>query len=286
MSSQIKAVFTDLDGTLLGPDHKVSNYTRDVLNKLHERKIPLVVATGRPYLAAWNNIKDSGIQPDYFICTNGGRILDKDHKVIKCHDIDPSLVESLVKLEVQPMSDGTINNSCGAKKFSANFYADNTWYTDNRKAVKFVEETLFGNCLVPEEVNYQKCSPDLFKSVHQIFFLASEENIPGIKTYVERTYGDQILVMLSHPCVFDVVPRNIDKSIAVKEVCSLLGCTVEEVVAFGDSMNDRTMLEAVSSSFIMSNALPVLREALPGKQVIGSNEEDGVAHKLEELFNL
>lgn len=286
MMSKFKAVFTDMDGTLLGPDHKVSDFTRDVLQKLRAKNIPLILATGRPYAAACHSIKDSGLEPDYFVCTNGGRIRDRDRKIIGQHNMDPELVADLAKLQFQPHEDGTLDENCGPKKFSANLYADENWLTDNRVAVKFVEDTLFENCMTPCEVDFQTSPSSIFNSVHQIFFLAQPSDISSLKAYIERKYDDKVLVMLSHPCVIDVVARNIDKSVAVNELCLLMGYSLDEVVAFGDSMNDLTMLKAVPNSYVMSNALPILREALPGKEVIGSNAEDGVARKLMELFDL
>lgn len=275
-----------MDGTLLGPDHRVSKFTSDILQKLQRKNIPLILATGRPFAAAIHSIKDSGIEPDYFVCTNGGRIRDREQKVVVSHNMDPALVTALAKLDRQPHADGTLDENCGPKKFSANIYADEDWLTDSRQAVKYVEETLFEYCMVPQEVDFKTAPSSLYHSVHQLFFLAQPSDILPLKAYIERHYGDQVLVMLSHPCVIDVVARDVDKSVGVRNICSLMGCTVEEVVAFGDSMNDLTMLQVVPNSFIMSNALPILRETLPEKEVIGSNTEDAVARKLMDLFNL
>ncbi len=58
----------------------------------------------------------------------------------------------------------------------------------------------------------------------------------------------------------------------------------KEAVAFGDGFNDREMLEVVGKGFIMGNAHDKLRQALPNHKVIQTNDEDGVANTLKELF--
>jgi phosphoserine phosphatase len=55
-------------------------------------------------------------------------------------------------------------------------------------------------------------------------------------------------------------------------------------LAFGDGMNDLEMLESVGKGFVMGNANPKLKAALPNHDVIGSVDKDAVALKLIEIF--
>lgn len=59
---------------------------------------------------------------------------------------------------------------------------------------------------------------------------------------------------------------------------------MEEVIAFGDGLNDYEMLSAVGTPFVMSNGSPRLLSALPHVQRAPRNTEDGVAQRLEEIF--
>jgi len=65
----------------------------------------------------------------------------------------------------------------------------------------------------------------------------------------------------------------------------LLNIKSEEVIAFGDSMNDYEMLSLVGKPFIMGNGNKRLMEALPNVEVVGNNNEDGIGKKLIEIFN-
>ncbi len=60
----------------------------------------------------------------------------------------------------------------------------------------------------------------------------------------------------------------------------------EEVIAFGDSMNDYEMLSLVGKPFVMGNANQRLIDALPNVEVVGNNNEDGIGKKLIEIFNI
>ena len=72
----------------------------------------------------------------------------------------------------------------------------------------------------------------------------------------------------------------------LKKVLKILDIKPEEVIAFGDSMNDYEMLSLVGKPFIMGNANKRLIEALPNVEVIGNNNEDGIGEKLQEIFNI
>jgi hydroxymethylpyrimidine pyrophosphatase-like HAD family hydrolase len=62
--------------------------------------------------------------------------------------------------------------------------------------------------------------------------------------------------------------------------------SLEDVVAFGDGLNDIEMLDIVGEGFIMENGSETLKKKLPHLEVVGKNSEDGVAKKLAEIFNI
>ena len=64
------------------------------------------------------------------------------------------------------------------------------------------------------------------------------------------------------------------------------GINPDEVIAFGDGLNDYFMLKLFKNSFIMANALQELKDLLPEKEIIDDSHSDAVAKKIEEVFNL
>lgn len=69
-------------------------------------------------------------------------------------------------------------------------------------------------------------------------------------------------------------------------MCELLQIKPDEVAAFGDGMNDESMLHIAGKAFVMGNAPFQLHKAVPDAEVIDTNSNDGVAKKLIELFDL
>lgn len=65
-----------------------------------------------------------------------------------------------------------------------------------------------------------------------------------------------------------------------------MGLTVDEVICFGDGLNDYEMLRRIPNSFIMENALEELKEKLPHLPIIEDSHTDSVARKIKEVFNL
>lgn len=62
--------------------------------------------------------------------------------------------------------------------------------------------------------------------------------------------------------------------------------TMQQCIAFGDGQNDEIMLRAAGKGCMMGNSDAVLRAHLPDLEIIGTNVEDGLAHKLLEVFHI
>lgn len=77
----MKFVVSDLDGTLLQPDHKVSDYSIDIIKKLVDKNINFVIATGRGKQGVQDILNQLNLDI-YLICNNGANIYDKKGKLI------------------------------------------------------------------------------------------------------------------------------------------------------------------------------------------------------------
>lgn len=76
----IKLIATDLDGTLMAPDHlTVTKRTYDALKSSHDKGIRLAVATGRSMVLIDNVISQVPFV-DYIIYSNGACVYDKNEE--------------------------------------------------------------------------------------------------------------------------------------------------------------------------------------------------------------
>lgn len=80
-----RVVASDLDGTLLSPDHTLSPYAKETLKLLTARGINFVFATGRHHVDV-GQIRDNLEIKSYMITSNGARVHDLDGNLIFAHN--------------------------------------------------------------------------------------------------------------------------------------------------------------------------------------------------------
>lgn len=85
-----KAVFIDVDGTLLTDDLKISEGTKDIIKRLHAENILIVIVTGRSPSSSYNYYKELGLINNPIVCLNGALVIKNDtilhEKVIQKED--------------------------------------------------------------------------------------------------------------------------------------------------------------------------------------------------------
>ena len=86
--------------------------------------------------------------------------------------------------------------------------------------------------------------------------------------------------MYSDAYYFEIMPKGASKAQAAKRLMALSGCT--RLVCFGDGENDRSMFRIADAGYAVENAAEALKAEAAA--VIPSNQSDGVAHKLLELW--
>ena len=80
----------------------------------------------------------------------------------------------------------------------------------------------------------------------------------------------------------EITASDAQKGLALKKLCALQGLQPDEVMVFGDSLNDLSMMQEFRYSFAMANAADVIKEAASYQTL--SNAAHGVAHVLDQLL--
>lgn len=75
-----------------------------------------------------------------------------------------------------------------------------------------------------------------------------------------RELDDIYDFMIHNPIVVEMVPKGHNKGTGIAKVCELLGEDIENTIAFGDSINDKEMLEAAGIGVAMGNGTDVIKE--------------------------
>ena len=261
-----KLVVCDMDGTLLTSSHKISDHTANIIKQIEDNGVKFIIATGRPYLDA-RYYRDSLNLKSYLITSNGARAHDEDNNPIVIENIPKELVKRLLNYNV-------------GKDIHRNIYLDDKW---------IIEYEIEGLIEFHKESGYGFNIDDLNKYENEeaakIFFLGKDEDIENLEENMEKKFQNELSITVSSPFCLEFMKKGVNKAETLKKVLKLLNIKPEEVIAFGDSMNDYEMLSLVGKPFIMGNGNKRLMEALPNVEVVGNNNEDGIGKKLIEIFN-
>ncbi len=258
----MKLIVTDLDGTLLSDEKKVSEYNIEILNRaVKEKEIELVVASGRDIYSIKNLTKDLKIK--CYICFNGAKIYNDD-KLIYKEAIDEKICEDILKkgMELNLKFSATSENEIHYTKM------------DN-------EYTRLENGKDKLKSFYLKSKEDIKqRNFEKIVFVGLEVELTQLRNYVEKKYGNKVNTFYSGSGVLDIVNKKCSKGTAVEEIATLLNIDKSKIIAFGDNENDISMLELVGHPVIMENSREDLKKKKYYKTV--SNNNDGVGKYIND----
>jgi len=255
----IKVVVSDLDGTLLNPQHRISDYTKSIFQELHNQGYLIIVATGRHHLDAMGIIDKLDI-PVYLVSSNGARIHSPNKEELFAFNLDSDVVKAALNVEIDP-------------EITVVLFKENVWQTNkwNEKLNAFQEELKYH----PELVDYKTLED--FSSIKIFFSCPDHEKLVKLKDEILANSSEHLHHAFSLPTCLEFMDKSIDKAVSIERVLEKEGFTLKEAVSFGDGYNDVQMLSASGKGLIMGNAPASLKEELSDLEVIQTNAEDGVA---------
>ncbi|QNM15294.1 MULTISPECIES: HAD family hydrolase [Fusobacterium] len=259
----MKFVVSDLDGTLLQPDHKVSDYSIDIIKKLVDKNINFVIATGRGKQGVQDILNQLNLDI-YLICNNGANIYDKKGKLIFEETIEPEISSKILK---------EIKNT--GLFYSA--FRENIFYHDKDDKEDYFTRELFTEVVMN---NLDNC-PQLNK------IIVTDDDpkvISKINNILREKFNSLVEITISQPTCLDISPKGCSKGTGIKHLAKIFNTTTEDFMAFGDGENDLDMLRTVGHPVIMANSQEVIKNQF--SVMTSTNIEDGVAKYLIQYFNL
>ena len=259
----MKFVVSDLDGTLLQPDHLPSEYAKKAITKLIDKGINFVIATGRGKLGVQDIMKK--LDTDIFlICNNGANIYNKEGKLIY-EDLILSKIASAILQTVK-------NNN---HFYSA--FRENNYYRDKEDERHYPTRTLFTQVIL----DTPKDCPD----VNKIIVVDEDTDIIlKINDILREKFDSQVEITLSQPTCIDISPKGCTKGAALRHLAEIFNLNLDEFMAFGDGENDLDMLRTAGHPVIMANSQEIIKKEFHNMTL--SNIDDGVAKYIEKYFNL
>lgn len=263
----IHIVASDLDGTLLAPNHQLSEFTKQTLQALHQKGFTFIFATGRHHVDVAGIRQLAGI-PAYMITSNGARVHDQHDNLMYSKNVPQELVQPVIDVFKQNPD------------IFVHIYQDESWLLNKEDETlrDFHEESGFSYQVF--DVNNAPT-----EGVAKIFFTHPAQDHELLAQFEERLndiFGDKLNVAFSTPWCLEVMAAEVSKGDALKAVAESLNLTLDNCIAFGDGMNDVEMLSMAGKGLVMGTSHQKVFNALPNNTVIGSNAEGAVAHYLRE----
>ncbi len=266
----VKIIATDLDGTLMSPDHiTVTERTKQALFDAHNSGIKIAVATGRA-LNFTEGVTNQIPFADYVICSNGASVYDRINKTfIYTNLVSPEVTAEAVEL---------------LKSLPVYFNI----YMGGRIYAQEGTEKYFGNTDLPTVFLEEYASKlSVCKDMSQVVKGKGAELIDvfygnaELKKIIFEFFESKGLVLASALAgVVSATAVGADKGTALDGLCRATGISADEAMTFGDASNDATMLKYAYYSFAMANGDDVCKAA--ARFSAPSNAEDGVAQMVEK----
>ena len=271
----MKTLFvSDLDGTLLTKEERVSEYSRERLNGMIERGLLFTYATARSYESALRAVRGLNINIPVALYNGGlifhpqtGETLD----AVLFSDEEKTYINAVLRAhKIQPFVFGVtpdrsherVSWLAGSETIGMQRYLTRRRGDIRVGSVNSEEDLLSGvvfnfKCIGPRE---------MLDSAWNDLKLDSR----FICIYRQEAYHSDFWMEIS--------PRQATKATGVQKIKSILGC--DRVVCFGDTSNDSDMFDVCDEKYAVMNADEWLKQKATG--VVGYCEEDGVAKWLEE----
>ena len=130
------------------------------------------------------------------------------------------------------------------------------------------------------------CVGDLIAFIQKpcckIMLISDPVRVSGMLKVASERFRGLLTVTCSKPQYLEFNPLRATKALALERALRYRGIDLRETVAFGDSLNDRSMLEACGRSVCVANGRPEIRKLCD--DICLSNQEDGVAHYLFDHY--
>ena len=263
---------SDLDGTLLNSQGKISNDSIKIINNLINKGMIFTYATARSLVSA--TPVTLGLTKNLpLIIYNGTFIVNgATGKILYKNVFDDSLVNIVKEVmeahKIKPMVYAIVNEKERVTIINENLHPGVQYYLDNRKNDYRMKLTHDQDTLYQGEVFYFTLIGD-YKDLQPVY--ESLKGYPDFNlTFQQEIYREEYWL--------EIMPKSASKASAILKLKELLNC--DEIISFGDAINDLPMFKISDQCYAMANAVTPLKQQATA--VIKSNDEDGVAQWLKE----
>lgn len=270
MKKDIKLVAIDLDSTLLDSEDKLPKENKEVLKKLKDRGIKVVLATGRPFNGYWWIRQELGLEgfDDYTICNTGAFIRrNADGKILVDNSLDKFDYEKISAL-------------LGDYDLQIALFAGTTMYNNAEE----VNKEFWGDqeLLKMPRLKFKDFN-DIDEKVARLNFMGEEAELDAFYEENKEALEKDYMTMRNEIYSLEVLNKASGKANSLKKLCDYLDIDLVQVIYFGDGANDTKAMELAGISVAMANADDEAKETADHEA--DKNDRAGVGKFLKDLLD-
>lgn len=264
----MKIFASDLDGTLLTSNGQFSKKTIFEINRLKEKQIPIVVASGRTDLELYDMLEllELPKETTYIISYNGA-------KASKLYEKTPLFSKTISAKDANEIIKLLTSYGFLLHVFSKDniYFSEGMSHRLSHPAIKRYHV---------EDVNFE--TYEIKEDIYKILVYEDADKLEELKKKCHTSFLKKFSMINSHPHLLEFVSKDGTKGEALKYLTSLNHWNRDEIIAFGDEENDISMIEYAGTGVAMGNARENVKKA--ADLVTLSNDFDGLALVLEQLI--
>lgn len=286
-----KLIAIDLDGTMLNQYGIITEKTKEAIKKAQQKDVEVIIASGRAINSVKNFAKEINSQK-YFISGNGAITYDiQNDKILYENVLSKQKALQIIKVCEENSIYYNIYTEKGiiAKSLNYNtlyYYKDNLNKPEENQTHINIVENIYNYIEQREE----KVLKIMICDEHQSVFNSIIRKLKEISQIEVLEVSHMSRKIIKHGTeeikleyyYTEVSAQNVDKWYAIEELIKILNITKEQVITIGDNANDVKMLQNSGLGIAMGESAPYVKQVADKTTL--SNDEDGVAKALEEIF--
>ena len=261
-----KAVFTDIDGTLLNTSHQVPKASKERIRQLDGQGIPFVLVSARMPKGMIGIRDEIGVRAP-MVCYSGALVVDADGRAMASSVLDEKETKALCMYIKQE-----------EPEVSLNLYYEDSWMVEDKKEY-WVKQEMDITQIEADEIPFT--DEGFSRKTHKILCMGEADQIDRLEKNLVQEFPE-IRIYKSKDTYLEIMSMSASKSAAIRILEDIFSVQREEIIAFGDGHNDIDMLQYAGLGVAMGNASVEVKEA--ADIVTKRNDEEGLRYILDRAF--
>lgn len=273
-----KFLVFDIDGTLLNSRYDINKSSILAIKSAKKNGFKIVLCSGRPFFDIEPLQKQYRLA-DYIVCNNGAYWYDvTSKKFYFTSQINPKIAKQAI-IEGQKF--------CALLALHTDKATYRSQLCNNKKMPTWFHEALDDEkALFLDQYNYPLLNTLKHlesERILQVAFRLDENGAQKLASQMRQVLKNDVDIFIANYVYVDVNMHDVNKYHGLKNMCQVINCDPQNMIAFGDSDNDLQMLANVGYGICMGNGTEEAKKV--AKEVIGDNDSDAISEKISQIIS-